>query len=117
MEKPDSDMDFGVVGGSGFYRLATLEGTERHAVETPFGAPSAEIVTGRVGPHRVAFLARHGEDHQWLPHRVNYRANIWALHHLGVRKIVGINAVGGIRDDMAPRAIVVPDQIIDYTHG
>ncbi len=117
MEKPDTDMDFGIVGGSGFYRLAALEGAERHAVETPFGAPSAKIVTGRVGPHRVAFLARHGEDHQWLPHRVNYRANIWALHHLRVRKIIGINAVGGIRDDMAPRAIAVPDQIIDYTHG
>ena len=66
---------------------------------------------------RLAFLARHGEDHTLAPHRVNYRANIWALRHLGARRLIGVNAVGGIRNDMGPRALVVPDQIIDYTNG
>jgi len=109
--------DLAVIGGSGFYRLAALTDVERHAVDTPFGEPSADIVEGMLGRHRVAFLARHGENHQWAPHRINYRANVWALHHLGARKVIGVNAVGGIRDDMGPRALVVPDQIIDYTSG
>jgi 5'-methylthioinosine phosphorylase len=65
----------------------------------------------------VAFLARHGERHSLPPHRVNYRANLWALHSLGARRVIGVNAVGGIRADMGPRVIVVPDQLIDYTHG
>ena len=65
----------------------------------------------------MAFLARHGESHSLPPHRINYRANLWALHHLGARRVIGVNAVGGIREDMGPRAIVVPDQLIDYTHG
>ncbi len=106
-----------VIGGSGFYRLAAMADVERHAVDTPFGKPSADIVVGQFGRCRTAFLARHGEDHQWAPHRVNYRANLWALHHLGVRRIVAINAVGGIREDMQPRTVAVPDQLVDYTHG
>jgi len=65
----------------------------------------------------VAFLARHGESHNLPPHRVNYRANVWALHSLCARRVIGVNAVGGIRADMGPRVIVVPDQLIDYTHG
>lgn len=109
--------DLAVIGGSGFYQLEALKDIERHAVETPFGEPSADIVEGHLGRLRVAFLARHGEKHQWAPHRVNYRANIWALHHLGARRVVGVNAVGGIRADMGPRVVVVPEQLIDYTHG
>ncbi len=106
-----------VIGGTGLYRLAGLEGATRHAVDTPFGAPSDAVVTGRLGGQPLAFLARHGEAHALAPHRVNYRANLWALHQVGVRRVVGVNAVGGIRSDMGPRAVVVPDQLIDYTWG
>ena len=109
-------IELALIGGTGLYRFPGLEQVERHALDTPYGAPSDSIVVGQVGRHRVAFLARHGESHTIPPHRVNYRANIWALHHLGVRRVVGVNAVGGIRTDMGPRAIAVPDQIIDYTH-
>ena len=90
---------------------------EKHARPTAFGAPSAAIVSGDLNGRRVAFLARHGEDHLLAPHRVNYRANVRALYALGARRIIGVNAVGGIRADMGPRVLAVPDQIIDYTHG
>jgi len=110
-------IDLGVIGGTGLYDLSDLQNAERTTVETPYGAPSGAVVQGDFRGKRLAFLARHGEAHTLAPHRVNYRANVWALHHLGTRRIVGINAVGGIRDDMGPRAVVVPDQIIDYTHG
>jgi 5'-methylthioinosine phosphorylase len=109
-------IELALIGGTGLYTFPGLTGAERHAVDTPYGHPSDSIVVGRIGKRRVAFLARHGESHTIPPHRVNYRANVWALHHLGARRIVGINAVGGIRHDMGPRAVVVPDQIIDYTH-
>jgi 5'-methylthioinosine phosphorylase len=99
------------------YNFPGLENVEKRAVDTPFGAPSGAVVLGKLGDKRVAFLARHGENHSLAPHRVNYRANLWALHHLGARRIVGVNAVGGIRADMGPRVLAVPDQIIDYTHG
>ncbi len=108
-------IELALIGGTGLYRFPGLEDVERFAVDTPYGHPSDAIVVGRVGAHRIAFLARHGEGHTIPPHRVNYRANVWALHHLGVRRVVGVNAVGGIRADMGPRVIAVPDQIIDYT--
>jgi 5'-methylthioinosine phosphorylase len=110
-------IDLAVIGGTGLYRFPGLEDVERHAVDTPYGHPSDAVVVGRVGPHRVAFLARHGESHTIPPHRVNYRANLWALQHVGAHRVIGVNAVGGIRDDMGPRVLAVPDQIIDYTHG
>jgi 5'-methylthioinosine phosphorylase len=109
--------EMAVIGGTGLYRLAGLEGATRHAVDTPFGAPSDAVVVGRLAGKPIAVLARHGEAHALAPHRVNYRANLWALHHLGVQRVVGVNAVGGIRSDMGPRAVVVPDQLIDYTWG
>lgn len=112
-----SGIDLAVIGGSGLYDFPGLTEVEEHAPVTPFGPASDSIRVGRFGGRRLAFLARHGRRHHLLPHRVNYRANVWALHHLGARDMVGINAVGGIRDDMGPRAVVVPDQIIDYTHG
>jgi len=117
MTETVSPVALGVIGGSGLYGLAGLEDVQRHSVETPFGAPSGAVVVGSFAGQRVAFLARHGEDHRLAPHRVNYRANVWALHRLGVRCIVGVNAVGGIRADLGPRTIVVPDQLIDYTQG
>lgn len=111
------ELDLAVIGGTGLYQFSGLEASERIAVETPFGAPSAPIVRGRYAGRTVAFLARHGENHSIAPHRVNYCANLWALHSLGARRVIGVNAVGGIRADMGPRALVVPDQIIDYTDG
>ena len=110
-------IDLAVIGGSGLYRFPGLENATRHALDTPYGAASGDVLSGDFTGRRVAFLARHGEHHTLPPHRVNYRANLWALHSLGARRVVGINAVGGIRGDMGPRAIVVPDQLIDYTHG
>ena len=111
------NLDLAVIGGTGLYRFPGLQNVERHEVATPFGPPSGTVVTGSAGGKRLAFLARHGEDHLLAPHRINYRANIWALHHLGARRMLGVNAVGGIRADMGPRVLAVPDQIIDYTHG
>ena len=110
-------IDLAVVGGTGLYRFPGLEDIERHHVDTPYGKPSGDIVVGTVGTRRVAFMARHGETHSIAPHRINYRANVWSLHRLGAKRIVGVNAVGGIREDMGPRVIAIPDQIIDYTSG
>ncbi|MCE5232966.1 MAG: S-methyl-5'-thioinosine phosphorylase [Mizugakiibacter sp.] len=110
-------LDLAVIGGTGLYQFPGIEVVERRAVETPYGAPSGAVVLGRFGGRALAFLARHGEDHALAPHRVNYRANLWALHRLGARRVLGVNAVGGIRADMGPRVLAVPDQIIDYTHG
>jgi 5'-methylthioinosine phosphorylase len=110
-------IDLAVVGGSGLYSFPGLENAARQRVETPYGPASGDVVLGDFVGKRVAFLARHGESHTVPPHRVNYRANLWALHSLGARTVIGVNAVGGIRADMGPRTIVVPDQVIDYTHG
>jgi 5'-methylthioinosine phosphorylase len=110
-------IDLALIGGTGLYGFPGLERIERRDVATPFGAPSGPVVLGEFRGKRLAFLARHGEQHTLAPHRINYRANVRALHDLGARRIVGVNAVGGIRADMGPRTLVVPEQIIDYTHG
>lgn len=110
-------VELAVIGGTGVYAFPGLDDIVRHVVATKWGAPSSDIVTGSLAGHRVAFLARHGEGHTIAPHRINYRANIAALHELGVLRIVGVNAVGGIREDMAPRVLAVPGQLIDYTSG
>lgn len=112
-----SSIDLAVIGGTGVYAFPGLEQVERHDVGTRWGVPSSVIVTGGVQGKRVAFLARHGEGHTLAPHRINYRANVAALGELGVRRVVGVNAVGGIRGDMGPRVLVIPDQLIDYTSG
>lgn len=106
-----------VIGGTGLYRLAALDDVETVLRETPYGDPSGPARIGRFGAHRIAFLARHGEQHSLPPHRVNYRANLWMLKELGISRILAVNAVGGITERYAPRAIGVPDQIIDYTWG
>ncbi|MBQ4853835.1 S-methyl-5'-thioinosine phosphorylase [Rhodanobacter sp. B2A1Ga4] len=110
-------IDLAVIGGSGLYNFPGLENATRQTVDTPYGEASGDVVLGDFAGKRIAFLARHGEGHMLPPHRVNYRANLWALHSLGARRVIGVNAVGGIRGDMGPRVIVVPDQLIDYTHG
>ena len=106
-----------LIGGTGLYALPDLEVIERRQLDTPWGTPSAPVVLGRLHGHTLAFLARHGEQHHLAPHRVNYRANLWALHAAGARRVLAVNAVGGIRADLAPRALALPDQLIDYTWG
>jgi 5'-methylthioinosine phosphorylase len=106
-----------VIGGTGIEQLDGLVVYEEHAVETPFGAPSRAIQEGRLGEAGVYFLHRHGAPATIPPHRVNYRANLWALKSLGVTDVVGINAVGGIGEEMQPGRLVIPDQVIDYTWG
>lgn len=105
-----------VIGGSGFYEFADLTGAKDMEIPTPFGKVEG-VQIGEVDNKRVAFLSRHGTGHRFPPHKINYRANIWALHHLGVRRIFSLNAVGGIHSDMQPGSLVVPDQLIDYTFG
>lgn len=107
-----------VIGGSGLTQLANLEVTRREVIRTPFGEPSGALTFGRIGCQQVAFLARHGYGHTIPPHRVNYRANLWALvRSAGATSIVSVASVGGIRADLAPGTLVVPNQIIDYTWG
>ncbi len=106
-----------VIGGTSVYDLPGLEATQSREVDTPYGKPSAPVVLGQLAGRPVAFLARHGQGHAVAPHRVNYRANIHALHALGARRVLAINTVGGITSRMAPGTLVMPDQVIDYTHG
>ena len=107
-----------IIGGSGLSQLAGLDITHREAMDSPYGAPSAPLVFGRVGSQSVVFLARHGEGHTIAPHRINYRANIWALTQgAGAKRVIAVAAVGGIRPDLAPGVLVLPHQIIDYTWG
>lgn len=107
-----------IIGGTGLYQLDGLQIEAREpAGETPYGVPSAPVVVGHLGAARVLFMARHGEQHTLAPHEVNYRANLWRLHELGARTVLGVNSVGGIRRDLPPRALALPDQIIDYTWG
>lgn len=108
---------FGIIGGSGFDRFADLRISRRLECATPYGAPSAPLVFGTLHGRELVFLARHGADHSIAPHRINYRANLWALHAQGVRNVIAISTVGGITAPMVAGAMVVPDQIIDYTHG
>ena len=112
-----SDIALAVIGGTGLYQLAALADVDTVWRETPYGDPSGPARIGRFGAHHVAFLARHGEQHGLPPHRVNYRANLWMLNELGAHRILAVNAVGGISERYAPRAIGVPDQLIDYTWG
>ena len=106
-----------IIGGTGLTRMEGLTVTRREMVKTPYGAPSCPIVFGELGGQEVAFLARHGSTHRIPPHRVNYCANIWALHSVGIKRIIAVGAVGGISADCTVGSIVVPDQIIDYTAG
>lgn len=108
---------FGIIGGSGMAKLAVLEEPRRQVVRTPYGEPSGAVTFGRLAGREIVFLARHGYGHTIPPHEINYRANIWSLKELGVEGVFALAAVGGIRADLGPRSLVVPHQIIDYTHG
>jgi len=107
--------DIAVIGGSGFYTF--LEDPETVRVETPYGDPAAPVSLGIVAGRRVAFLPRHGVGHEFPPHRINYRANLWALRSLGVRQVLAPCAVGGLRPEVAAGDVVVPDQLVDRTQG
>ncbi len=106
-----------IIGGTGLANLPGLDITRREVIVTPWGEPSGPVMHGVLNGRDVTFLARHGYGHTIPPHKVNYRANIWALRSLGVKRIVAVAAVGGIRADMAPGNIAIPEQIIDYTYG
>jgi 5'-methylthioadenosine phosphorylase len=105
----------GVVGGSGIYAIPGLENVSNETVETPYGAPSADIVKGQLGSHRLLFLPRHGRHHQLPPHQINYRANVCALKKLGATHLVSLSAVGSMREDIEPGHVVIVDQYIDLT--
>jgi 5'-methylthioadenosine phosphorylase len=105
----------GVIGGSGLYAMEGFNGVSEHQIATPFGMPSAPVVSGMLGGRRVCFLPRHGAGHRLLPHEINHRANIWALRSLNVRWLISVTAVGSLREQIHPRDIVVPDQLIDRT--
>jgi 5'-methylthioadenosine phosphorylase len=107
--------ELGVFGGSGFYSF--LDGVTEHAVETPYGDPSDKLAIGEVEGHKVAFLPRHGRRHQYPPHKINYRANLWAMKQLGVTRVIGPCAAGSLQPEAEPGHFVVCDQIVDRTSG
>ena len=107
----------GIIGGTGLAQLANLKITKRQIARTPYGEASQPLVFGELAGQQVVFLARHGGGHTIPPHAVNYRANIWALHSVGVTHLLAIATVGGISSDLAPGDIVSPHQMVDYTHG
>ncbi|MGC9075215.1 MAG: S-methyl-5'-thioadenosine phosphorylase [Candidatus Bipolaricaulaceae bacterium] len=107
----------GVIGGSGFYKLGLLSKAQEIRKATPYGLPSAGLMVGEVEGVEIAFLPRHGQKHELPPHRVPYRANIWALYSLGVRRILAFSAMGGLRPDYEIGDLVLPDQFIDWTKG
>jgi len=104
-----------IIGGTGLASIQSLNITRREMVRTPYGEPSGPVTHGELCGYEVVFLPRHGHGHTIPPHAINYRANIWALKSIGIEHVLAIAAVGGIREDLTPGTIVVPDQIIDYT--
>ncbi len=107
----------GVIGGTGLYSMEGLEVTDTHTPDTPFGAPSAPVVVGRLGSKPVAFLPRHGPNHELIPSEIPYRANLWALKSVGVRRIVGVSATGSLREEIEPGDLAIPTQYFDWTRG
>jgi 5'-methylthioinosine phosphorylase len=106
-----------IIGGSGLSALSDMTELRHVAARTAYGEPSAALAFGKVNGRDIVFLARHGEGHGIAPHEINYRANIWALKEAGVQGVVAVATVGGIRREFGPGALVVPDQIVDYTWG
>lgn len=110
-------IDLAIIGGTGIYKLAALRDPQAIEGDTPWGRPSGPVRVGTLAGRRVAFLARHGEGHGLPPHRVNYRANLWQLKHLGATRVLAVNTVGGITERYGPQVLGLPDQLIDYTWG
>jgi 5'-deoxy-5'-methylthioadenosine phosphorylase len=111
------NVSLAVIGGTGLNAWPDFDCQDQHTLDTPFGAPSAPILLGTLKGLPVAFLARHGEGHKLPPHAINYRANLWALHHLGIKTVIGMAAVGGIASWFEPATLAVPHDVIDYTYG
>ena len=107
----------GIIGGSGLYKMEGLEGVREHVIDTPFGKPSGPVVVGKWNQQPVVFLARHGQQHSFLPGEINFRANIWALKSLGVTQVVSVSAVGSLESDIHPGDLAVVGQYIDWTRG
>ena len=112
-----SEQVIGVIGGSGLYEMEGLTGIEHVVVDTPFGKPSDEYITGTLEGMRMVFLPRHGKGHRFLPSEVNYRANIYGMKKLGVERIISVSAVGSMKEAIVPGHIVIPDQFLDRTKG
>src|SRR5918993_1649210 len=112
-----SEIAVGIIGGSGLYDMAELTDREERRVQTPFGEPSAPYVIGTLRGKRVAFLARHGSGHRFMPSELNFRANIYGFKVLGVEWLLSASAVGSLREDYKPLDLVVPDQFLDRTRG
>ncbi|MFD7627948.1 S-methyl-5'-thioadenosine phosphorylase [Streptomyces sp. NPDC059851] len=108
-----ANAEIGVIGGSGFYSF--LEDVSEVQVDTPYGPPSDSLFLGELAGRQVAFLPRHGRSHKVPPHKINYRANLWALRSMGVRQVLGPCAVGGLRAEYGPGTLLVPDQLVDRT--
>ncbi|HEY1058666.1 MAG TPA: S-methyl-5'-thioinosine phosphorylase [Limnobacter sp.] len=108
---------YAVIGGSGLSQLPDFEITRRQVLRTPYGEPSGALLIGTLAGREVVFLARHGYGHTLAPHEINYRANVWALAQLDIDGILAVASVGGIQAQYGPGTLMVPDQIIDYTHG
>ena len=111
------EVKIAVIGGTGLYQMDGVEAVEQITVNTPFGSPSDAVTVLRFEGKEVAFLPRHGADHRYLPTEIPVKANIWALKKLGVQRIISVSAVGSLREEIHPRDIVVPDQIIDRTRS
>jgi len=107
----------GIIGGSGLYEMEGMTGVTQVTVDTPFGRPSDEYVTGTLDGVQMVFLPRHGKGHRFTPSEVNYRANIYGMKKLGVTRIISVSAVGSLREEIVPGHIVIPDQFIDRTRG
>jgi 5'-methylthioadenosine phosphorylase len=107
----------GIIGGTGLYRMEGLEVTHSSEIRTPFGAPSGPVMRGRLAAREIAFLPRHGLHHDLLPSEINFRANIWALKSVGVRTVIGVSAVGSLREEIRPGDLALPSQYLDFTKG
>jgi 5'-methylthioadenosine phosphorylase len=107
--------EIGVFGGSGFYEL--LDNPREHKVNTPYGAPSSPLMVGEIGGRAIAFLPRHGKDHSLPPHKINFRANVWAMKQVGATQIIGPNACGSLQAEIEPGHFVICDQFVDRTWG
>ncbi len=105
----------GLIGGSGLYRMEGLEGAREERISTPFGDPSDAYLLGRLGGREIAFLARHGRGHRYLPGEINFRANVYGFKALGVSRLVSVSAVGSMKEALRPLDVVLPDQFIDWT--
>ncbi|BDV42332.1 S-methyl-5'-thioadenosine phosphorylase [Geotalea uraniireducens] len=112
-----SELVIGVFGGSGLYEMEGMSDIRRVTMDTPFGAPSDEYITGILDGVKMVFLPRHGRGHRLLPSEVNYRANIYGMKKLGVSRIISVSAVGSMKEEIAPGHIVIPDQFIDRTNA